>query len=555
MFHNQISAASRRQSKNGLACAAPGTHTGLTPKVLALLAVLCISGSSAMVLAQSPTNSSRVEVKDPKPAVSLKQQQILHLLNRITYGPRPGDVEDVEKMGTEAFIQQQLQPETIQLPNTLTAYLASNEAINAGPIDLFRKFSQQAIARRLGISGKQQDRTPEQREQAKNMLKDNYVSLYTQSAEAKLRRAVESPRQLEEVMVDFWFNHFNVSNDKGLVHLWVGAYEQQAIRPYALGKFRNLVEATAHHPAMLFYLDNWQNTKPGSEMEGGKGRGNFKGLNENYARELMELHTLGVDGGYSQQDVIQLARILTGLGLPPLNPRAYNAQLQIGPTGSVFDQSRHDFGDKQLLGVSIQGRGEGEIEQAITILCKAPATAHHISYQMAQYFVADEAPKSLVDRLAVTYEHTDGDIKAMMTELLHSHEFWDTKYENAKFKNPYRYVISSLRAANVSLTDYKPVLGFFRQLGMPLYGCLTPDGYKTTQEAWLSPDSLLKRIQFATGIGTGKLPNNPLDPLNYKDVSQSMRGMFTPKTLEVVASSPAPLRSSVLLGSPEFMNY
>ncbi len=203
----------------------------------------------------------------------------------------------------------------------------------------------------------------------------------------------------------------------------------------------------------------------------------------------------------------------------------------------------------------IAGSGEPEIEQAIDILCHAPATAHHISYQLAQAFVADDPPKALVDRLAVTFQKTDGDIRTMMDQLLHSPEFWQAKYENTKFKNPYRYVLSSLRAANVALTDYKPVLGLFRQLGMPLYGCLTPDGYKNTQIAWLSPGSLLQRIQFATGLGTGKLPNNPMDPLNYKDVSQSMNGLFSQKTLSVVATSPPPLRSSLLLGSPEFMNY
>jgi len=485
---------------------------------------------------------------------SSEDQKILHLLNRMTYGPRPGDLDDVKRMGIEAFIQQQLHPESLSLPESISADLAHNEAINLTPIDLFRQYSPQAMNEKLGIVGKQKA-DPETHKRFEAMRKEAYTGLYSEAAAARLRRAIESPRQLEELMVDFWFNHFNISNDKGLDHIWVGAYEQQAIRPYVLGHFQELVEATAHHPGMLFYLDNWQNTKPGSEIANGK-QGKFKGLNENYARELMELHTLGVDGGYTQQDVIQLARILTGLGLPPQNRRAYlTGQIQFGRFGSVFDPNRHDFGDKQLLGVTIRGTGESEIEQAISLLCHAPATAHHISYQMAQYFVSDEPPKALVDRMANVYTQTNGDIKAMLNELFHSKEFWDPQYEQAKFKNPYRYVVSALRAANVDLSDYKPALGLFRQLGMPLYGCLTPDGYKNTQIAWLSPDSLLKRIQFAAGLGTGKLPNNVLDPLNYKDVSQSMNGLFSAKTLDVVASSPAPLRSSVLLGSPEFMKY
>jgi uncharacterized protein (DUF1800 family) len=488
---------------------------------------------------------------------SNSDERILHLLNRITYGPRPGDVEDVKRMGIDNFIQQQLNPSSIPMPQDMTTYLASNQAINQGTIDLFREYGRPQIKLALGAAGKQKV-SEEEKKKIQGEIRDNYKKLYNESSEARLRRAVESPRQLQEVMTDFWFNHFNVSNDKGLVHLWTGAYETQAIRPYVFGHFRDLVEATAHHPAMLFYLDNWENTKPddGTAPQGfGKAKGKSKGLNENYARELMELHTLGVDGGYTQQDVIALARILTGLGIPPRDPRAYGGGQLVGPYGAFFASNRHDFSEKQFLGRSIRGTGEPEIEQAIDILCKAPATAHHVSYQLAQYFVADEPPKALVDRVAGVYLQTDGDIKAMLTELFHSPEFWDKKYENAKFKNPYRYVISSLRAANVALGDYKPVLGFLTQLGMPLYRCLTPDGYKNTQEAWLSGDSLLRRIQFATGLGAGKLPDNPLDPLDAQEVSKSLKGIFTPKTLDVVAQSPQPLRSSLLLGSPEFMKY
>jgi uncharacterized protein (DUF1800 family) len=512
------------------------------PKIIAVAGMICFTSNVFGFAAFA------------QPVEPDSDQRVLHILNRITYGPRPGDIQDVKKMGVEAFIKQQLNPDAMPLPESLNTYLSSNEAINSTCIDLFKKYSENAIKTVLGIKGK--NMTPEQREAYKTQRKEAYGKMYTGAAEARMRRAVESPRQLEELMVDFWYNHFNVSYDKGLDHLWVGAYEQQAIRPYAMGKFKDLVDATAHHPAMLFYLDNWQNTKPDAANVGGSKKGRKRGLNENYARELMELHTLGVDGGYSQQDVIELARILSGLGLPPANPLAYmRGDVKIAGSGYVFNSALHDFGDKQFLGKTIHGTGEAEIEQAIDMLCHSPATAHHISYQLAQYFVADEPPQSLVDKLTAKFEQSGGDIKAMLDEMLHSPEFWNAKYENSKFKNPYRYVVSSLRAANVSLTDYKPALGMFTQLGMPLYRCLTPDGYKNTQVAWLSPDSLLKRIQFAAGLGTGKLPNNPLDPLNYKDVNESLHGLFTPKTLEVVASSPAPLRSSVLLGSPEFMNY
>jgi len=480
-------------------------------------------------------------------------QKILHVLNRLTYGPRPGDADDVKSMGIEKFIQLQLHPESIPMPQDLAAYLQSNESINTGALEMFQQYGPPAI--KAAADAQKTGNDIEDRQLKQQVQRKNYQKLYSEAAGARLRRAVESPRQLQEVMTDFWFNHFNVSADKGLCHLWIGDYEQDAIRPYCMGKFRDLVEATSHHPAMLFYLDNWQNTKA-SDAAPGNGKSKFKGLNENFARELMELHTLGVDGGYTQQDVIQLAKVLTGLGLPPgRGGQRVGAGGHIEKFGAYFDPARHDFSDKVLLGVTIKGTGEQEIEQAIDLLCHQPATAHHISYQLAQYFVADEPPKTLVDKLTKKYEQTDGDIRAMLDEIFHSPEFWDKKYASAKFKNPYRYVVSSLRAANVALEDYKPVLGFCALLGMPTYRCLTPDGYKNTQVAWLSGDTILQRIQFATGLGSGKLPNNPLDPLKSQDVDKAVSGIFTQSTLDVVAQAPPPLKASLLLGSPEFMNY
>lgn len=491
-----------------------------------------------------------------------EDEKVMHVLNRLTFGPRPGDIEDVKAMGVEKFIHMQLNPDSIQQPQEIVAFLQNDEAINKTPIELFKEYSPALIRAAFQAKKNDNSQSPEMKEEdkkdAKKEIGANYKKIYMGTAEARLRRAVESPRQLEEVMTEFWYNHFNVSADKGLCHLWIGTYEEQAIRPNALGKFKDLVEATSHHPAMLFYLDNWQNTKPEAAAAANR-KGRFKGLNENYARELMELHTLGVDGGYSQDDVIQLAKVLTGLGLPPQRKQmmleAGSGRGHLMQSGAFFDPNRHDFSTKVLLGHTIRGTGEDEIEQAIDILCKEPATAHHISYQLCQYFVADDPPTPLVDRVAMRFQQSDGDIRSTLDELFQSPEFWDRKYENAKFKNPYRYVLSALRAANVALADYKPVIQFFNQLGMPLYRCLTPDGYKNTQEAWLSPDSLLQRIQFASGLGAGKLPNNPLDPLSDTDVTAALNGEFSKHTLEVVAQSPKPLKSALLLGSPEFMNY
>jgi uncharacterized protein (DUF1800 family) len=309
-----------------------------------------------------------------------------------------------------------------------------------------------------------------------------------------------------------------------------------------------LVKATCHHAAMLFYLDNWQNSAPGSK--GAKGK--ESGLNENYARELMELHTLGVDGGYTQKDVTELARILTGLGLAKTVRGNFVGDSKFG---YYFDASRHDFGDKHFLGHTIHGSGEGEINEALNILLRHPSTARHISYQLAQYFVSDTPPKSLVELLTAKFTSTDGDIKAVLNTLLHSPEFWDPQYEKGKFKNPFRYVLSTLRAADAQPGRYDFVVKFLKAQGMPLYECLTPDGYKNTKEAWASPDALMKRISFATAIGAGRVPEIPPYAIEYRRLGATMGGVFSSQTVKVVMKSPEPLRSTLLLGSPEFMKY
>lgn len=280
----------------------------------------------------------------------------------------------------------------------------------------------------------------------------------------------------------------------------------------------------------------------------------FSGLNENYARELMELHTLGVDGGYTQQDVIQLAKILTGLGLPPQGRRALT--LNIDPImGDCFDEKRHDFSDKMLLGHPIQGSGEKEIEDALDLLASRPATAHHICYELAQYFVADKPPASLVDRMTARFKHTTGDIKAVMKELLTSDEFWDPHYRFAKYKNPFRYAVSALRATNAQPSNYAAIMGFLRQQGMPIYGCITPDGYKNTKEAWLNSDTLLKRIGFAADIASGHMKNVCPEPPDYTVVGTVFGATLSPNTVRVITKAPDKIKLALLLGSPEFMLY
>ena len=501
-----------------------------------------------------------------------------HALERLSYGPRPGDIDRVSSMGVQTWIDQQLHPNSIALPATLLRKIDSFDTLRMTPVELSRTYR-----KRFFVGAKKQD--PEMVK--KGLLEARIIMV--QAVQNRFELALNSPRQLKEVMVDFWFNHFNVFAGKGLDRLWTGAYEQEAIRPYALGRFRDLLGATAKHPAMLFYLDNWQNTAPGSP--GAKGK--FEGLNENYAREVMELHTLGVDGGYTQSDVIELARIFTGWGLVAGAagvPRRQTLQVMAkisagGGTGFYFDPRRHDFGDKVFLGHPIKGSGIAEGEQALDLLARSPATARHISYQLAQYFVADYPPESLIRKMVDRWLATDGDIGAVLKTLFDAPEFWDQKYCANKFKTPYQYAVSAVRAAGADPVNIRPLYAVSQQQGMPLYGCVTPDGFKNTQEAWLNPDSMMRRLSFATAFANGRLrlysaddeasqtaaetdaprtaatlrspleevafqPPRPLDP---NALALAIGNRFSHQTVTAFRQAPPQLRAAMILGSPEFM--
>jgi uncharacterized protein (DUF1800 family) len=494
----------------------------------------------------------------------------IHVLNRLAFGPSPGDINRIKSIGVEKYIEEQLSPNYIPLPQSVANKLDSLSTLHLSAPELFVEYGPPSYR------GLQRDKQAVQRARQRARV------IVEEAMEARLIRAVESPRQLEEVMVNFWFNHFNVFAQKGLDRLWIGSYEREAIRPYSLGRFRDLLGATAKHPAMLFYLDNWQNTAPNSPGA----RGNFKGLNENYARELMELHTLGVDGGYTQDDVITLARILTGWGFrrtqQPVQTRAARL-VQAQPSegfanhkGFYFDRNRHDFGAKVFLGHTIRGSGIGEGEEALDILAQHPSTARHISYKLAQYFVSDDPPKSLVDRLAREYLETRGDIRAVLSTLLHSREFWDEQYFGQKFKTPYEYVVSAVRASGTPVTNTQPLYGVMAQLGMPLYLCPTPDGYKNTREAWLNPNAMTRRINFAMALAAGRLPldqpplsaaehmseakrtaaddqlarSEPVDPTRLVKLVGSA---LSAETKTIIENSRPLFRAPLILGSPEFM--
>ncbi len=506
------------------------------------------------------TNIVQAKPVDPK---------TIHVLNRLTYGIRAGDIDRVQSIGIDKYIQQQLNPDSIEESPALIERLAKLETIDLSPVELFQQYNPNPL-----INGQNPEVLSRRIEQKQGR------EVTSQARAARLWRSIYSQRQLQEVMVDFWYNHFNVYAEKGLDRIWVGAYERQAIRPYALGKFRDLVGATARHPAMLFYLDNWRNVAPKTTK-----KGRPQGLNENYARELMELHTLGVDGGYKQDDVIALARILTGWGFKQPGQKVSDGY------SFNFNANRHDFSDKTFLNREIVGSGIGEGEQALDLLSRHPSTARHISFKLAQYFVSDNPPKSLVDRLSKRFIDTQGDIKLVLATLFHSPEFMDKKYYGVKFKTPYQYAISSARAIDSAkdnskiindpnrvsfLPNYgfinnpKPFNDFLSQLGMSIYGCPTPNGYKNTQDAWLNPDSMTRRLNFVTNLGSEKLPilfqpntstSMTIKPAREKSVISidpdelmaTLGNNFSPKTQQAIAASDPKIRVALILGSPEFM--
>lgn len=506
-------------------------------------------------------------------AAGTTEAEALHVLNRLAFGPRPGDVARVMTIGVDAYIDEQLHPEPIPPPASLSEHLkklTESEQSQADLIITYRKVIKAAMADGTGGA-------PGGGLAMRNAL---YKRMAIRFGEERLLPAIESPRQLEEVMVDFWFNHFNVVAGKGLDHVLIADYERNAIRPHVLGRFRDLLGATARHPAMLFYLDNWLSVSP---TAAGHGRipGTRKpvaGLNENYARELMELHTLGVDGGYGQADVTTLARMLTGWSFDPR--RAVNGD------AFRFFPGLHDDSDKAWLGRAVPVKGVAEGEWALDILASHPATARHISYELAQYFVADDPPPALVDRLARRFLATDGDIRAVLGTLFQSPEFRDHANFGAKFKTPYQYVISVVRAAGVEVNNVRPLLAATNRMGMPLYGCQSPDGYKNTRDVWLNPDALAQRIRFATGVGLGKSPlaaviddridNNPYagsapDPvktefdqraatsadgpaLDANAILATVGSEISRQTRSRIASlGPSILDAALVLGSPDFM--
>jgi uncharacterized protein (DUF1800 family) len=469
-------------------------------------------------------------------------RRIIHVLDRLAFGPSPEDLRLVQKLGVDRYIALQLDPETIPEPVELNWRLAQLGTLDFDAVELRKLFG--PLRPIPGVKPTIEEiRDQQQRARA----------IAEEAAAARLYRAVMSPRQLLEVVVNFWFNHFNVFDGKGLDRIWIGNYEQ-AIRRHALGHFRDLLLAVAKHPAMLVYLDNTLNAAPGSPGA----HGNESGLNENFAREVMELHTLGVDGGYTQADVTTLARVFTGWSLNLPDAR------QFPDAAAVFVGARHDYGPKVFLGVPLVDRGLAEGEEALDILAGSPATAHHIAFELAQYFVADAPPAELVARLAARFAATGGDIRAVLATLFASREFWASADD--KYKTPYEYVISAMRASGLPLLNPRPLLAEMGRLGMPLYGCETPEGYHDTEAAWLSPNDSLQRVDFAVSFARGALPvSRPADaalaaalpgrqrPVDAAGLEALIGATLSPSTRIAVAEAAPALRAALILGSPDFM--
>jgi uncharacterized protein (DUF1800 family) len=385
--------------------------------------------------------------------------QAAHLLNRIGFGPRPGDIGRVLAQGFERFVESQVYPDTDADVRSRLSGLQTLDYSTARVLDLYN-----ADNRTIGP------------------IIDEFNS-------AKLIRAVHGANQLQEVLVDFWFNHFNVNLNDGFVRYSVTSYERDAIRPFVLGKFGDLLSATAHHAAMMYYLDNYLSTGP--RVVGGVTR---QGLNENYGRELMELHTIGVDAGYTQQDVTEAARVLTGWGID-----------NTGRSGQfMFRMASHDRGAKSVFGLGIPaGGGQEEGDRLIDYLAGHPAAAQFISKRLVQRFVSDDPPAGLVDRCAATFQGTGGDIARVMLTIFGSREFWDPSIFGAKTKTPLEFVVSALRAVDAQVSRASAITPVLTAMGMPLYQCIPPTGYTNAGVEWLNPSSHLARVNFAFDVAGG----------------------------------------------------
>lgn len=470
-------------------------------------------------------------------------------LNRVTWGVNASSTQALQAMGIDAYLAQQLGARGPILPSAIQTQI-DNLSITQRP------FAQMMVElenqREIAQKEKGTDDT------LRKAYQQELTRIAREGASRSVLRAVYSSNQLYEQMVWFWLNHFNISNQKNNVRAMLADFDEQAIRPYALGNFRDLLRATLIHPAMLRYLDNEHNAA--------------NRINENYARELMELHTMGVGSGYSQRDVQELARVLTGVGINLSNESSKVKpdlrHLAIRQGLFEFNPNRHDFGSKQLLGQTIQGRGFDEVEQVLTLLTRQPATAHFVSNKLALFFVSDTPSETLVNAMAQRFLATDGDIPSVLRVLFTSQEFFASL--GGKFKDPVHYVFSSVRLAydGSTIINTGPILNWLNTLGQQYGGRQTPDGYALVESAWASPGQLTNRFDVAKAIGGGS-PNlfkpegqekspNPRDfPRPSIDSSAFVRTWiqhFSKESQQAISQAGSPAEwNAFFLSSPEMM--
>jgi len=483
----------------------------------------------------------------------------LHALNRLAYGPRPGEADRIAALGVMPWIDQQLDPERIDDP-VLAAREHRFKILDYDRRDLAQRYfdaQRERRERQLAAGGaadnmRAQDE-PGPMEQAGRRLAGQFMDL-------TITRAALSERQLFEVMVDFWSNHFNVFIGKGADRFLLPDYIEHTIRAHAMGRFEDLLIATAESPAMLFYLDNWQSVAPNSPP----GQGARRGINENYARELLELHTLGVDGGYTQQDVINVARIFTGWSIE--RPRQGAA--------FAFHERAHDRAQKIVMGLMYPaGHGRDEGIRLLKWLANHPATMHHVSQELCQRFVSDDPPDGCVDDAVAAWRRSGGDIREVLRAIVFGPDFWAPADVRTKVKTPLEFLVSALRVVGADPDTTLGLVQVLARLGEPLYMHVAPDGYPEREADWVNSGALLDRMNTAVALAAGRLPGAAVDLDSIipagADAAQLvpavdaviLGGTMTENTREVIRRQLSDISNSVqaralavglAIGGPEF---
>jgi uncharacterized protein (DUF1800 family) len=558
-------------------------------KLLSIAAAILVT-APVSVSAQARKTQAKAAIVRSDVRELPADQQIIQALNRLTFGAKPGEALEIRAIGLDKWIDQQLHPEKID-DSAMDQFVARYSALNQNQNSLLQQYAEQQRAKQQ-VRRERADTTRAMSEADSVAMRQQLQQRFnltrqvvTQLQSSRVARAVGSERQLQEVMTDFWENHFNIYAQKGGPEpYYLTDFDENVIRPHALGKFRDLLEAVAQSPAMLFYLDNARSmadsTRPTLNASGGgigaggirimpMGRGGLgaamgamraaqqarrqqqqkrqrPGLNENYGRELLELHTLGVDGGYTQQDVINVARAFTGWTIKP--------PAQGG--GFIFRPQVHDAGEKIVLGHKLAaGRGMEDAEDVLDILARSPATAHFISFKLARRLVSDTPSRALVDHAAQVYLKTDGDIREVLRAIITSPEFFSQQAFRTKVKSPFEVVVSAMRALDAAPDSTPRTAQVIAFLGEPIFGHQAPNGWPETGESWMNTGAILNRINFGMAAAAGRLPGADIRSLPALDTIRSaprdkqvdavvatiLNGMVSPDTRAVLVSGEHPM--------------